>query len=199
MLSRYPIIGDRWQCLDCPERVGFDLCAACYEKRADVVGRFNQHHKAGVVPCSPVHADPAQKQATYTHPSKLCMLQHRYHADSQTQAIDKMMCICRSQDEAGAHYPKLPARAPGMPAVFCSKRSSPSASHPVAVGGAQREHGLVNPGMYIAQGYGMCMQAANPELSLPHIVRSIGLCIVEALLCPCRQQTLSWTCPRSWA
>lgn len=27
--------------------MGFDLCAACYERRADVVGRFNQHHKAG--------------------------------------------------------------------------------------------------------------------------------------------------------
>ena len=134
MLSRYPIIGDRWQCLDCPERVGFDLCAACYEKRADVVGRFNQHHKAGVVACPPVHPVPAQKQATYTHFSKLCMLQHMCHADSRTQATEKVMCICRSQDEAGAHHPKLPARAPGMPAVSCSIRPSPSASHPVAVG-----------------------------------------------------------------
>ena len=47
MICRYPIVGKRWQCLECLERVGFDLCAACYERRADVVGRFNQHHKAG--------------------------------------------------------------------------------------------------------------------------------------------------------
>ena len=55
--GQYPIVGKRWQCLECLERVGFDLCAACYERRADVVGRFNQHHKAGVVPvlCSTHH------------------------------------------------------------------------------------------------------------------------------------------------
>ena len=47
VICRYPIVGKRWQCLECLERVGFDLCAACYERRADVVGRFNQHHKAG--------------------------------------------------------------------------------------------------------------------------------------------------------
>ncbi|CAL5221443.1 g3632 [Coccomyxa viridis] len=44
--GQYPIVGKRWQCLECLERVGFDLCAVCYERRADVVGRFNQHHKA---------------------------------------------------------------------------------------------------------------------------------------------------------
>ena len=41
--------GERWQCLDCPERVGFDLCGACYDRRANVVGRFNQHHTSGAV------------------------------------------------------------------------------------------------------------------------------------------------------
>ncbi|CAL8468593.1 g8133 [Coccomyxa elongata] len=42
--GQYPIVGKRYQCLDCPERVGFDLCKACYERRSNVHGRFNQHH-----------------------------------------------------------------------------------------------------------------------------------------------------------
>ena len=41
------LAGKRYQCLDCPERVGFDLCVACYERRSNVHGRFNQHHTAG--------------------------------------------------------------------------------------------------------------------------------------------------------
>lgn len=53
-MRRYPIVGKRWQCLECLERVGFDLCAVCFERRADVVGRFNQHHKAGA--WRPVHS-----------------------------------------------------------------------------------------------------------------------------------------------
>ncbi len=49
--GQYPIVGKRWQCLECLERVGFDLCSACYEKQADVIGRFNQHHKTGMCHC----------------------------------------------------------------------------------------------------------------------------------------------------
>ena len=55
----YPIVGRRWQCLDCPERVGFDLCGACYDRRANVVGRFNQHHTSGACGMLP-HAALAQ-------------------------------------------------------------------------------------------------------------------------------------------
>ncbi|CAI5526659.1 unnamed protein product, partial [Closterium sp. Naga37s-1] len=40
----FPIVGARYRCLDCPERVGFDLCAACYSCPPPVVGRFNQRH-----------------------------------------------------------------------------------------------------------------------------------------------------------
>ncbi|KAI9112177.1 hypothetical protein K1719_016700 [Acacia pycnantha] len=40
----YPIVGDRYRCKDCKERVGFDLCADCYKIRSKIPGRFNQQH-----------------------------------------------------------------------------------------------------------------------------------------------------------
>ena len=45
-----PIIGRRYRCLDCPERMGFDLCGKCYDhnlQHPNLVGRFNQSHKPG--------------------------------------------------------------------------------------------------------------------------------------------------------
>ncbi|KAI3411676.1 uncharacterized protein J3R85_017718, partial [Psidium guajava] len=41
----YPIIGDRYQCQDCVERIGFDLCGDCYNSRCKLPGRFNQQHR----------------------------------------------------------------------------------------------------------------------------------------------------------
>lgn len=38
-----PIVGKRFQCQDCPEAIGFDLCAKCHDSGC-VVGRFNQRH-----------------------------------------------------------------------------------------------------------------------------------------------------------
>ncbi|KAG0588153.1 hypothetical protein M758_2G149800 [Ceratodon purpureus] len=38
-----PIVGKRFQCQDCPEAIGFDLCQKCHETGC-VVGRFNQRH-----------------------------------------------------------------------------------------------------------------------------------------------------------
>lgn len=40
----YPIIGDRYKCVDCEESIGFDLCGDCYNKRSKRPGRFNQKH-----------------------------------------------------------------------------------------------------------------------------------------------------------
>jgi hypothetical protein len=34
----------RYQCLDCPETIGYDLCGACYERGTAGRGRFNQRH-----------------------------------------------------------------------------------------------------------------------------------------------------------
>lgn len=42
----YPIIGDRYQCKDCLERIGFDLCGDCYNTSSKLPGRFNQQHTA---------------------------------------------------------------------------------------------------------------------------------------------------------
>ena len=41
-------MGERYRCLDCPETIGFDLCAACCDltPAEGAVGRFNQHHTA---------------------------------------------------------------------------------------------------------------------------------------------------------
>ncbi|XP_041005408.1 E3 ubiquitin-protein ligase PRT1 [Juglans microcarpa x Juglans regia] len=39
-----PIIGDRYKCKDCVEKVGFDLCGDCYNSRSKLPGRFNQQH-----------------------------------------------------------------------------------------------------------------------------------------------------------
>ena len=44
----YPIVGGRWHCLDCPEAIGFDLCAECHVACAETAldGRFGQVHTA---------------------------------------------------------------------------------------------------------------------------------------------------------
>ncbi|XWS76103.1 hypothetical protein CRYUN_Cryun01aG0148300 [Craigia yunnanensis] len=39
-----PIVGDRYKCKDCTEKIGFDLCGDCYNTRAKLPGRFNQRH-----------------------------------------------------------------------------------------------------------------------------------------------------------
>ncbi|XP_048138306.1 E3 ubiquitin-protein ligase PRT1-like [Rhodamnia argentea] len=41
----YPIIGDRYRCQDCVEKIGFDLCGDCYNSRCKLPGRFNQQHR----------------------------------------------------------------------------------------------------------------------------------------------------------
>ncbi|XP_074268470.1 E3 ubiquitin-protein ligase PRT1-like [Silene latifolia] len=40
----YPIVGERYKCQDCKERIGFDLCGECYNTRSKRPGRFNQQH-----------------------------------------------------------------------------------------------------------------------------------------------------------
>ncbi|XP_057963952.1 E3 ubiquitin-protein ligase PRT1 isoform X2 [Malania oleifera] len=40
----YPIIGDRYRCIDCVEKIGFDLCGDCYNTCSKLPGRFNQQH-----------------------------------------------------------------------------------------------------------------------------------------------------------
>ncbi|XP_065875068.1 E3 ubiquitin-protein ligase PRT1 [Euphorbia lathyris] len=40
----YPIIGDRYKCEDCFEKIGFDLCGDCYNTNSKRPGRFNQQH-----------------------------------------------------------------------------------------------------------------------------------------------------------
>lgn len=46
----YPIQGRRYQCKDCPEAIGFDLCGACQDRGASaVVGRCGE---AGVAQCT---------------------------------------------------------------------------------------------------------------------------------------------------
>lgn len=42
----YPIIGDRYRCKDCVEKIGFDLCSDCYNTCSKLPGRFNQQHTA---------------------------------------------------------------------------------------------------------------------------------------------------------
>ncbi|KAL2515585.1 E3 ubiquitin-protein ligase [Forsythia ovata] len=39
-----PIIGERYKCKDCVEKIGFDLCEACYKSSSKLPGRFNQQH-----------------------------------------------------------------------------------------------------------------------------------------------------------
>lgn len=40
-----PIIGDRYNCVDCLEKIGFDLCGECYNSSSKLPGRFNQQHR----------------------------------------------------------------------------------------------------------------------------------------------------------
>ncbi|XP_059651844.1 E3 ubiquitin-protein ligase PRT1 [Cornus florida] len=40
----YPIVGERYKCKDCTEKMGFDLCEKCYKSSSKLPGRFNQHH-----------------------------------------------------------------------------------------------------------------------------------------------------------
>ncbi|XP_073275961.1 E3 ubiquitin-protein ligase PRT1-like [Primulina huaijiensis] len=39
-----PIIGERYRCKDCVEKIGFDLCEGCYDSSSKLPGRFNQQH-----------------------------------------------------------------------------------------------------------------------------------------------------------
>lgn len=39
-----PIIGDRYQCKDCTEKCGYDLCGDCYTSGSNLPGRFSQKH-----------------------------------------------------------------------------------------------------------------------------------------------------------
>jgi hypothetical protein len=39
-----PILGKRFTCSDCPETVGYDLCASCHARGNSLPGRFNQSH-----------------------------------------------------------------------------------------------------------------------------------------------------------
>uniref|UniRef100_A0A5B6YGM1 Putative E3 ubiquitin-protein ligase PRT1 n=1 Tax=Davidia involucrata TaxID=16924 RepID=A0A5B6YGM1_DAVIN len=39
-----PIIGERYKCKDCVEKIGFDLCEGCYNSSSKLPGRFNQQH-----------------------------------------------------------------------------------------------------------------------------------------------------------
>lgn len=41
----YPIEGVRYRCVQCTEKIGFDLCGSCYESGGNVMGRFNQEHQ----------------------------------------------------------------------------------------------------------------------------------------------------------
>lgn len=44
MCGMYPIIGDRYQCKDCTEISGYDLCGDCHNTNSKLPGRFNQKH-----------------------------------------------------------------------------------------------------------------------------------------------------------
>ncbi|MCO5561992.1 hypothetical protein L7F22_015618 [Adiantum nelumboides] len=41
----YPIEGIRYRCVECTEKIGFDLCGSCYKSGGSVMGRFNQEHQ----------------------------------------------------------------------------------------------------------------------------------------------------------
>eukprot|EP00667_Euglena_gracilis_P003204 EG_transcript_3212 len=44
----YPIVGHRWRCRDCPEKIGFDICGECYTRQVHrrlITGKFNQSHQ----------------------------------------------------------------------------------------------------------------------------------------------------------
>ncbi|KAK9039177.1 hypothetical protein V6N11_024013 [Hibiscus sabdariffa] len=43
-LQMSPILGDRYKCIDCTEKIGYDLCGDCYTTRPKLPGRFNQRH-----------------------------------------------------------------------------------------------------------------------------------------------------------
>ncbi|CEM29614.1 unnamed protein product [Vitrella brassicaformis CCMP3155] len=42
--GRLPIVGARYRCRDCHERVGYDLCGACHRENYSRCGLFNQMH-----------------------------------------------------------------------------------------------------------------------------------------------------------
>ncbi|XP_047336194.1 LOW QUALITY PROTEIN: E3 ubiquitin-protein ligase PRT1-like [Impatiens glandulifera] len=40
----FPIVGDRYRCMDCKKEIGFDLCGQCFNSHSKVPGHFNQQH-----------------------------------------------------------------------------------------------------------------------------------------------------------
>ncbi|XP_039001031.1 E3 ubiquitin-protein ligase PRT1-like [Hibiscus syriacus] len=62
-----PIIGDRYKCIDCTEKMGFDLCGDCNATRPKLPGRFNQRHtpehrfqRLHRLECTPLVVEPLQ-------------------------------------------------------------------------------------------------------------------------------------------
>ena len=44
LLQMVPVIGPRYECLDCPKPFGFNLCETCPQSRFNLVGDVNQEH-----------------------------------------------------------------------------------------------------------------------------------------------------------
>lgn len=44
LLQMVPIIGRRFECLDCAKEFGFDLCETCHLSGFDLTGHVNQEH-----------------------------------------------------------------------------------------------------------------------------------------------------------
>ena len=62
----FPIVGKRYRCRDCSERIGFDLCGACYDNQRNICGRFNQQHRpGGDAACADCTPAPAQSFPPY--------------------------------------------------------------------------------------------------------------------------------------
>ena len=99
----FPIRGNAFRCLDCPDAVGFDLCGECRTSSPHVVGRFEQGHAPShrVVEREPVRTWLHELQAA--HP-RLGVHQVLDLARMQLQAAAPPPPDTSSDDESFSRY-----------------------------------------------------------------------------------------------
>ena len=86
----FPIRGNAFRCLDCPDAVGFDLCGECRTSSPHVVGRFEQGH-------SPSHRVVEREQVrTWLH---------ELQAANPQLGVHQVLDLARMQLQAAAPPP----------------------------------------------------------------------------------------------
>lgn len=86
----YPIVGERWRCRDCPEKIGFDICGECHGRRVHHqmhTGKFNQTH------CPTHHMELVEQVQDWLHQFKAL------HPELTMDQLWNLVCMALQQTQ----------------------------------------------------------------------------------------------------